>query len=352
MPRFSRSTSVLASIFPLAKPRPVHIALSVLTTLLLVVLVTQGEILLMHLPGTRRPYTIFYLIPVAIGAALLGVRGGIITALACVGLARIFLFDGHGQGAARLLSAPAIADDIEFGALLLGTLTIACVTGFLRTALGDVRAAGDRIVGVNKSLADSNAQLADANARLLETEQERRIFHRDVLMAVTGGKLRLVEPDEMPPADMDLGQSFLTVPLDQPQDASSLRRTLQSLAEQQHMPYEQVADLCTGVTEAATNAVKHGHGGTALVWTSPDAIVVQISDHGEGIAPVNLARATLDAGYSTRKSLGMGFFLMLQSSDTLVLSTSDTGTSILLRVLVHPPPLDPEALMARYVGIA
>jgi len=44
--------------------------------------------------------------------------------------------------------------------------------------------------------------------------------------------------------------------------------------------------------------------------------------------------------------------LMLESSDTLVLATSDSGTSILLRVSIKPVADDPEMLMARYVGIA
>ncbi len=352
MPQFSLSSLVSSPPFPLAKPRLARVLLSALGTALLLLLVTQGEILLTHLPGAHRPYTIFYLIPVAIGAALLGVRGGILTALGSVLLARAFLFSGHQQGTARLLTTPVVADDIEFGALLLGTLTVACVTGLLQKALGQVRAAGERLNNANRSLAGSNQELATANARLLETEQERRIFHRDVLMAVTGGKLRLVEPNEMPPADLGLGTADLSVALEEPQDASALRRTLQKLGEERAMPYAQVADLCTGVTEAATNAVKHGHGGDAQVWTLPDAIVVQVNDRGEGIAPVSLARATLDAGYSTRKSLGMGFFLMLQSSDTLVLSTSDSGTRVLLRVLFKPPVEDPEMLMARYIGIA
>ncbi len=352
MPRLFLSTSLSLLKSSSARPRFARVLLSALGTVLLLVLVTQGEILLTRLPGTHRPYTIFYLIPVAIGAALLGVRGGILTAVASVLLARIFLFSSGQQGADRLLAAPRLADDIEFGALLLGTMTIACVTGLLQTALGEVRAAGERLSNANNSLAQSNTQLAGANARLLETEQEKRLFHQDVLMAVTGGKLRLVEPDEMPPIDMALGQADLLVTLEEPQDASGLRRTLQKLGQEQGMVYEQVADLCTGVTEAATNAVKHGKGGTAQVWTQTDAIIVQVNDRGEGIAPASLARATLDAGFSTRRSLGMGFFLMLQSSDTLVLSTSGSGTSILLRVSVRPPQPDPDALLARFVGIA
>lgn len=352
MPRSPFLTTLFSPRAPSAQLRPARTVLSALGTFLLLALVTRGEIALTHLPGMHRPYTIFYLIPVAIGAALLGVRGGILTALGSVLLARVFLFGGHQQGAARLLTTPMLADDIEFGALLLGTLTIACVTGLLQKALAEVRAAGERLSNANHSLAESNMELATANARLLETEQERRIFHRDVLMAVTGGKLRLVEPDDMPPPDLGLGTADLSVALEEPQDASALRRMLQKIGEGRDMTYEQVADLCTGATEAATNAVKHGHGGNAQVWTLPDAIVVEVNDRGEGIAPVSLARATLDAGYSTRKSLGMGFFLMLQSSDTLILSTSDHGTRILLRVLFKRPLEDPETLMARYVGIA
>ena len=46
--------------------------------------------------------------------------------------------------------------------------------------------------------ADANANLADANRQLIESEQLRRDFNRDVLLAVTGGKLQLVERSELP----------------------------------------------------------------------------------------------------------------------------------------------------------
>jgi len=74
---------------------------SVLLTVFLLALCTWGEIAIEDIAGVNRPYTIFYLIPVAVGAALLGIRGGILSALAAVLLARLYLFtdNKHGFGA-------------------------------------------------------------------------------------------------------------------------------------------------------------------------------------------------------------------------------------------------------------
>jgi len=312
------------------------LAAGLLTALLLAVC-TWGELAILDVADVHRPYTIFYLIPVAVGAALLGVRGGILTALVAVLLARLYLFNDnkHGLG---LVSFPSIAEGIEFGTLLLGTLTIAFITGRLRSALGEL----------NKT----NGDLQEANGRLIESEQQRRVFNRDVLLAVTGGKLRLVEHDEMPPPDLVSDPPALTQPLREPVDAGALRHTLIGLGQEAGMDAERIGDLCTATTEAATNAIKHGNGGLATVWADRDAVTVQIEDRGTGIAPAHLARATLEQGFSTRVSLGMGFHLMLQSTDALALCTDSHGTTIFLQVSNKPRPTAQEALLARYAGIA
>ena len=170
-------------------------------------------------------------------------------------------------------------------------------------------------------------------------------------MAVTGGKLRLVDPEDMPPQDIVSGAPLLSLPLKETGDASRVRRTLQKLGEDWGLTPDRIFDLCTGATEAATNAIKHGAGGEARIWAEADTIAVQITDRGTGIAPAHLARATLEQGYSTRVSLGMGFHLMLHTSDILALATTPHGTSILLRVSNKPRPSDEEALLARYVGL-
>ena len=310
--------------------------LALLLTALLLAFCTWGELVIEHIAGVNRPYTIFYLIPVAVGAALLGIRGGILTALAAVLLARFYLFTDNKHGL-DLVSFPSVAEAIEFSALLLGTLTIAFITGRLRSALGELN--------------ETNTDLQKVNVRLTESEEQRRVFNRDVLLAVTGGKLRLVEHDEMPPRDLVSETPTLTQALRAPADASALRHTLFRLGQEFGMDSERLDDLCTATTEAATNAVKHGNGGLATVWADRAAITVQIADHGMGIAPAHLARATLEQGFSTRVSLGMGFHLMLQSTDALALCTDSHGTTVFLQVFNKPRQTIQDAVLARYGGI-
>lgn len=308
-----------------------------LLTLFLLVLFTWGELALQAAAGVNRPYTIFYLIPVALGAALMGVRGGVLSALAAVALARAFLFNDnkHGLG---LLSSPNAAEAIEFTALLVGTLTVALVTGRLRTALG--------------ALSQTNQDLRRANDRLTESEEQRRVFNRDVLLAVTGGKLRLLDHREVSLPRMGGRSPSLSLPLREPADATALRHALSRLSRDIALDPDRVDDLCTATTEAATNAIKHGNGGQATIWAEGDSVTVQVEDSGTGIAPAHLARATLEQGFSTRVSLGMGFHLMLQSTDTLALYTDAKGTSIFLQVSNRPRTTPEEAVLARYAGVA
>ena len=342
--------NVLPHHTPLPARRRLHDAAAYALTLSLLCLCTWGLMVLRDAVGDQRPYTILYLIPVAIGAALLDKRGGLVAAAAAVVLARVFLLNDHKHGSA-LLSFPSLAESIEFLSLLAGTLTVVLVTGRLRSALSLVNQSRDHLRAANHELQETNARLEEASASLRVSEHERRDFYRDVLQAVTGGKLRLVEPEEMPPADVASGPPQLSLPLTFPPDVTHLRQTLHTLACDMGMDEMRVFDLCTGATEAAANAIKHGSGGEASIWAGADAVIVQIADQGEGIAPVHLARATLEQGYSTRVSLGMGFHLMLQTSDVLVLSTTPQGTTLLLRVALRLPQSDADYLMTRYVGL-
>lgn len=325
-----------------ASVRRMRVLSGVFLTLLLLAICTWGLRALRDLTQVR-PYTILYLIPVALGAAMLGVRVGVGAALLALLLARLYLFESLAP-VSPAVTALSVPERIEFIALACGTLTVAFVTGRLRSALGQLRASRDRFL-------DTNGQLQTALARLQESERERQAFNRDVLLAVTGGKLRLLEPEQMPPDDMVAGVPVLHLPLHDSVDASALRHSLRKVAREVGMGAEQSADLSTAVTEAATNAVKHANGGEARVWASDDFISVQVADQGEGIAPAQLARATLEQGYSTRVSLGMGFFLILQTVDSLALSTSPQGTTLLLQVSCHPRPTDRDSLLARYASL-
>lgn len=310
--------------------------ISMLLTLFLLGLCTWLEVGLNDIVGIHRPYTILYLIPVAVGAALMGIWGGIATALTALVLARVYLFADNKHGL-DLVSFPSTAEGVEFGAMLLGTFAIAIITGILRSTLSRYN--------------QSNTELQTVNAKLTESEEQRRVFNRDVLLAVTGGKLRLVESSEIPPIELARVAPAFTQELAEPADASALRHVLSRIGQESGMNRDRVDDLCTATTEAATNAVKHGNGGRATVWAVGDSVTVQIADHGCGIAPAHLARATLEQGFSTRISLGMGFHLMLQSTDTLALCTDVHGTIVFLQVSNKSRPSIQESVLARYASI-
>ncbi|BDI32902.1 hypothetical protein CCAX7_49530 [Capsulimonas corticalis] len=336
-PRYKTPSKVLSSVRDIF----VSPAVGSLLTVGLLTLCTWWILWLREFTGYERPYTILYLVPVAIAAAFLGLRGGVAASVAVLLLTRIYLFNDHKHGWA-LLSVPNLAEGLELTTLAMGTLAIAAVTGRLRKTLGYLHASHMRLEEINH-------RLAATNQRLVDSEEQRRTFNSEVLLAVTGGKLNLVERDEILPQELTERAPSMDQPLKTPLDASRLRQDLHQVAVDLHMDVERTADLLTSVSEAATNAIKHGGGGAARVWIEDTLVCVLIEDNGTGIAPVHLARATLEKGYSTRISLGMGFHLMLEATDALTLSTSEKGTSILLQITNKPRISEEDAILAKYM---
>jgi len=313
---------------------------AILVTLGLIAGTTWVIVTLRDFVEPDRPFTILYLLPVAVGAALLGIWWGIFFAFTTLLCAQIFLFSHHGY----LLPVVDLSNSIEDASLAVGVFVIAIVTGRLRSAL-------ELLHSTNGQIAEANHNLAEVNSKLVESEQQRRAINRDVLQAVTAGKLMLVEPEDLSHGYLPERSPTYEQELFQPKDASRLRQCLQDLALQQGLDPSRIQDLCTSVTEAATNAINHGAGGRARGWIDKTSVVVLIQDNGAGIAPANLARATLEKGFSTRVSLGMGFFLILDTVDTLVLSTTPQGTSLVLTILNGPRVADGDALLARYAAV-
>jgi anti-sigma regulatory factor (Ser/Thr protein kinase) len=306
-----------------------------------------------YLPGTSatsanwHSYTILYLIPVAVAAAFMGMRGGVAATVCVLVVTRMYLIseNAHNEtvhGIRALFSTPSVPAGLEMMTLTMGTLAIAAVAGRLRSTLVELRMS-------NGSLELANANLAAANHQLIESETMRREFNRDVLLAVTNGKLQLVEADDLPGPEFEGREPVVTWPLREPLDATLLRQELQRLVAKSAMDAERTVDLLTGATEAATNAIKHGNGGEARIWIMESCISVLIKDEGEGIAPTHLARATLEKGYSTRISLGMGFHLMLETCDRLLLSTGENGTAILMSILNSTQGSEGDRILARYL---
>lgn len=184
--------------------------------------------------------------------------------------------------------------------------------------------AGNRVAG---AMFDVTATL-----RLERTQEEqRRRVYRQVIAAVTGGRLLLLEPAELD-AELDaqpavpVGDVLLTVP----QDIGRARRHLEQLLDQESWDPARRRQLLLCLSEVATNAVKHAGGGTVKFAWAGGRLRVVVRDSGPGINLDKLPSATLQAGFSTRASLGMGFSILLQYVDTVWLATGPQGTTVVL----------------------
>ena len=180
----------------------------------------------------------------------------------------------------------------------------------------------------------------EAEQALRLQEEAIRSAYVDVLDAVTGGKLILLTEEAL------LGQ--LGRPLSDPltigttaELAEARRRVLE--AAELHFPGQlRAADLLSPVSEALDNALKHGRGGTYQLFARDGCIQVAISDQGPGIDFRTLPKATLVPGFSTAASLGMGFTIMLQLCERVLLSTRPGRTEVVLEVASGGQSLVPD----------
>ncbi|MHB9037374.1 MAG: PAS domain S-box protein [Armatimonadota bacterium] len=159
------------------------------------------------------------------------------------------------------------------------------------------------------------------------TEEEKRQFYRETIRSVTEGRLEIGDRDAVSPyqAVSDFTKAFKTA-----SELSSTRQLVESYCSSKGLQGDVLGLFTTGVGEALTNAVKHAHGGEVFCGASSEELWVGISDAGPGIATLTLPAATLKRGYSTKASMGMGYSIMLDVSDRVLLCTGPDGTTVIL----------------------
>lgn len=171
----------------------------------------------------------------------------------------------------------------------------------------------------------------------LQTEYlKQRVFLRDVLASVTGGRLNLCDSRADLPEPM--AERSKPIKLSLTGGLRELRREAKIAALAQGFADERWQDLLTAVSEAAMNAVVHAGGGRGFIsWGTPGTVQVRVEDRGRGIDVEDLPRAALSKGYTTAGSLGHGMKMMLESTDRLWLLTGAEGTTVVMEQDCLPP---------------
>jgi anti-sigma regulatory factor (Ser/Thr protein kinase) len=173
-----------------------------------------------------------------------------------------------------------------------------------------------------------------AERALRRQEESIRRAYVDVLDAVTGGKLILLTDEEL---RGQLGVPLMEpVPVTAPRELAEARGVIARTAAEHFPGWTSGVDVRTPVGEALVNALRHAGGGSYQLFTRDDKLQVLVRDDGPGIDFRMLPRATLQRGFSTAASLGMGFTIMLQVCERVLLSTRPGRTSVVLEFADRP----------------
>ena len=160
-------------------------------------------------------------------------------------------------------------------------------------------------------------------------EEQIRQAYVDVLDAVTGGKLVLVTEEEL---EASLGEPLTELgEIDTPSKLGEARRRIES-ASCARFPSLREGMLANAVGEALNNTLKHATAGTYQVFARDSYVQVMITDSGPGIDFRSLPKATLLSGFSTTATLGLGFTIMLQLCDRVLLFTRPGRTVVVLEL--------------------
>lgn len=170
----------------------------------------------------------------------------------------------------------------------------------------------------------AGAQLHSAREERRRAEQDKVNFGRDIARLVTGEKLVLCDPADLPPQ-----RDVTTLPVVKPRDVREARNIVHALADALGWSPSRIYELQLCVGEAGTNAIRHAGTATFQAWVADSNVTFRIADSGPGI-DFNRIPSALTSGYSTGSSLGMGFTLMLELADTLRLATDGHGTILQL----------------------
>jgi DNA-binding response OmpR family regulator/anti-sigma regulatory factor (Ser/Thr protein kinase) len=185
--------------------------------------------------------------------------------------------------------------------------------------------------------------------RRLKMEAERHRIMRDVIHAVTAGKLVLADGSEL--EELRAGATELaTLDFDQPTDVARARHIAEDTLHELGMAPDRLPDMVIAVSEGVTNAQKHAGGGRLEVCRSGQDVLIWISDSGGGIDFSMLPSYTLKPGASGTASLGYGFTVLMELLDRLYLSTGHAGTIMVLQMALHRKPVTKSDTLERLLA--
>ncbi len=157
----------------------------------------------------------------------------------------------------------------------------------------------------------------------------KREFYKRTILAATGGKLVIAEPEEIRAL---AGPAFREWSIGSLTDIEHARNDIRRVSRELQMDESQSQALVGCALEAMANVLKHAGGGTVTIHRKDEALLLTASDTGPGIEALSLPDVALRKGYSTAASLGMGYKVMIEFADKVYLATGPDGTVVAVEV--------------------
>lgn len=152
--------------------------------------------------------------------------------------------------------------------------------------------------------------------------------YRDVIYAASQKKFLLITDQEV--QQYLMGNIYLEMEIKERTDITKCREHANQVFSALEPNPSLIMSRLLVISEAVTNILKHAEYGKMTLVEDEQSIRAIIQDKGPGFSMDDLPNATLLAGYSTKKSLGQGFTLMMKMSDQVLLSTSPQGSTVIL----------------------
>ncbi len=187
------------------------------------------------------------------------------------------------------------------------------------------------------NLAASAMARKQAEEELKRKDEQIRQAYTEVIAAVTGGKLVLMTGQEI---RLALGQPVTgELVISSANELAGARSIIsQAVSSGGWAGEEGLPRLITCFSEGITNALKHSGSGMCRLCRTETALQFCVRDSGPGINFNNLPSATLTPGFSTVGTLGMGFTIMLNQSDRVLLATGPGETYLVMEMNLQGSP--------------
>ncbi|TVY08076.1 ATP-binding protein [Paenibacillus cremeus] len=168
------------------------------------------------------------------------------------------------------------------------------------------------------------------NTEPMEQHEDEAVWrvYRDVLHAVTQKKFLLIREGEV--SSFRQGDIICEAIIKERSDIPRARDLAKLSLLELGVSASSIMSHLLLISEAITNVLKHANEGKLTIVDAKTSLHVLVEDTGPGFPLKILPYTTLMAGYSTKKSLGQGFTLMMKMAEQVLLSTSSRGSTLIL----------------------